>query len=398
MRKDQAFSYYIVYNILYVIKIIGIFKIMQNRFVIDQKFFYGLLSSIQPICSKKTVLDTTSNILFALNGKELILKSTDLEISLQANCSLIENNIIESRQFLVSGKRIFEVVKELEGPISCLLENHQLTLQANDVNFSLNIKETQEFPPFPERIENLLSLDSKLLLSMVESVAFLIPQNNVNQALNGLFFEIAQNALIMTTTDGHCLAQATSPFISNSVMSWLLPRRAIHELKKILETCPDETIFLGTCSNQLVFSGEFFNFFTKLLVDQFPSYSAILDKSAFLPATVDRAKLIKTVKRSTCLLSGNFLATKFAFEPNLLRVSINNKEVGTLDEQIAVNGVKDAIDIRFYSPYLLNGLQALSGSEVTFYLKSSVNPIIFEYSDDKYLMTYLVMPVSPNTL
>lgn len=369
---------------------------MQNRFVVDQKSFFGLLSSIQPICSKKTVLETTNNILFSISGKELILKSTDLEISLQSNCYLLENDIVEPCKFLVSGKKIFEVVKELDGNITCILDNSQITLQANDVNFSLNIKNTEEFPPFPEKIENLMSLDSKLFLSMLESVSFLIPQNNINQALNGLFFEITGNNLIMTTTDGHCLAQSKSEFAGNSNLSWLLPRRAIYELKKILETNPDETIFLGMCSNQLVFSGEFFNFFTKLLADQFPSYSTILNKNEFVPATIDRSRLLKTVKRSTCLLSGNFLATKFMFEQDLLRVSMNNKEIGSLDEQIPVKGVKNNLDIRFYSPYLLNGLQAFTGSDITFYLKSSVNPIIFESATDKYSVTYLVMPVSPS--
>lgn len=367
---------------------------MQSQFTIDQKAFFGLLSSIQPICSKKTVLEATSFIMFEITGKELVLKSTDLELSLQSNCSLTETNIVEQRRFLVPGKRVFEIVKELDGLITCILEDVQLTLQANTVTFSLNIKDIEEFPIFPERIENILSLDGKLLLSMLEAVAFLIPQNNANHALNGLLFEISDFNLVMTATDGHCLAQASSVFSGPDKMNWLMPRRAVYELKKILETCPDETIFLGTCSNQLVFSGEFFNFFTKLLADKFPSYESILDKSFFVPATVDRSKLLKTVKRSTCLLSGNFLATKFSFQPDLLKVSIHNKEVGALDEQLFVSGIKNALDIRFYSPYLLNGLQAFSSSEITFYLRNNSSPIIFESKFDRFLMTYLVMPVS----
>ena len=70
----------------------------------------------------------------------------------------------EHCQFLVSGKRIFEVVKELEGAITFLLSPHQLSLQAGDVHLSLNIKDAQEFPPFPERIENLMHLDAPFFL------------------------------------------------------------------------------------------------------------------------------------------------------------------------------------------------------------------------------------------
>lgn len=373
---------------------------MEKKFIIDQKPLLGLLVAMQPICSKRTALDVTATILFQVSQKELVLKSTDLEISLQSSCALVESTLDTTESFLVSGKRIFEVVKELEGPIIFTLANNQLSLQAGEVNLSLHIKDAQEFPPFPERIENLMHMDAQLLSKMLDSVAFIIPQNNANSALNGLLLEISPEFLTMTTTDGHCLAQicTTRTTLAES-RTWLLPRRAIFELKKLLEGSQDKTLFLGVCGNQLVFSGELFNFFTKLLSDQFPHYKPILDKTSFVPAKVERARFIKTLRRSSSLLSGQFLATKFSFTQDRLRVSMQNKEVGMLDEQLAItNEVNTQVDIRFYAPYLLNGLQAFADSDVQFYLRNSASPIIFETESEiqGYRMTYLVMPVSPN--
>ncbi|MBA3953793.1 DNA polymerase III subunit beta [Candidatus Dependentiae bacterium] len=370
---------------------------MDKKFIVDQKLLLGLLSSMQPICSKRTALDATSSILFQVSHKELVLKSTDLEISLQTSCTLEESNLVESCSFLVSGKRIFEVVKELEGHIDCELTQSQISLRAGAVNLALNIKDAQEFPPFPERIENLMHLDAPLMRTLLDNVAFLIPQNNANPALNGLLLEIGPVGLTMTATDGHCLAQVnTQNTVLQEARHWLLPRRAIFELKKILETSQDATLFLGVCGNQLVFSGELFNFFTKLLADQFPQYRAILDKTAFLPATIERSRFIKTLRRSTCLLSGQFIATKFSFAQEHVRVSLQNKEVGTLDEQLPVQSPHEhGIDIRFYAPYLLSGIQEFSDSDITFYLKNGTSPIIFESHTNEFRMTYLVMPVSP---
>lgn len=370
---------------------------MEKKFIVDQKSLFDILASMQPICSKRTALDSTTAILFQVGQKELVLKSTDLEISLQSSCLLQESDFDEQAAFLVSGKRIFDVVKELEGPITCQLSSHQLSLQATGVHVSLNIKDAQEFPPFPERIENLLSLDAPLLQKMLESVSFLIPQNNANVALNGLLLELSPQELIMTTTDGHCLAQVkTSKTTFEQTKNWLLPRRAIFELKKILETMTDTTLFLGTCGNQLVFSGESFNFFTKVLAEQFPNYRAILSRDAFAPATIDRSNLLKALRRSVCLLSNQFIATRFAFNHNDVQVSLQNKEVGALDEQLSFDGSdKTKLDIRLYTPYLLNGIQAFQDDQLTFYLKSSASPLIFESSNDEFVMTYLVMPVSP---
>lgn len=372
---------------------------MANRFLVNQKELFTILAAMQPICTKRTTLDATSSILFQVGHKELVLKSTDLEISLQASCPILESSMIDTASFLVSGRRMFDLVKELEGTIGCTFENSQLSLTAGTVHLGLNIKDAESFPPFPERIENLMHIDARFLLDMLDKVAFLIPQNNANPSLNGLFLEISSEGLIMTTTDGHCLAQVRTPqFKLDKNHTWLLPRRAVFEIKKILENSEYPTVFVGVCGNQLVFSGESFNFFTKLLTDQFPHYKTILEKNDFKAATLDRSPFIKTLRRSACLLSGQFLATTFGFDQEVLRVSIENKEVGTLKEELPLhdfNGTQ--LDIRFYAPYLLNGLQAFSDEHITFYLKNSTKPIIFQADKPEYHITYLVMPVSPTT-
>ncbi len=369
---------------------------MENSFTIDQKSLSSVLSSMQPICTKRTTIDTTTSILFQANHKELIVKSTDLEISLQYSCAVKDSSIAEGQTFLVSGKRVFDLVKELEGEIKFDLKNNQVSLLSGFAQLSLNIKDSQEFPSFPERIENLMQLDTTLILSMLEKVVFLIPQNNSNPALNGLLFEVSSSEFKMTATDGHCLSQAIST--KHTLLepkTWLLPRRAVYELKKILENVDDQTIFLGTCGNQLVFSGESFNFFTKLLADPFPQYSSILNRSGFDKGTVNRANLIKTLRRSTSLLSGQFIATKFDFDNTKLEVSLMNKEVGAMQEQLSLDEFCDKkLSIRFYAPYLLNGLQAFNDEKINFNLNNGSKPIIFESIEKDINFTYLVMPVS----
>jgi DNA polymerase III sliding clamp (beta) subunit (PCNA family) len=61
---------------------------MEKRFIIEQKELLSILTAMQPICTRRTTLDATSCIMFHIGAKELILKSTDLEISLQASCTI----------------------------------------------------------------------------------------------------------------------------------------------------------------------------------------------------------------------------------------------------------------------------------------------------------------------
>jgi recombinational DNA repair ATPase RecF len=75
---------------------------------------------------------------------------------------------------------------------------------------------------------------------------------------------------------------------------------------------------------------------------------------------------------------------------------LHNKDIGKLQEKLQLKeSVEEGVNIRFYAPYLLTGLQALPGDEVTFWLQSKSRPIIFEAQDNDAHMIYLVMPVSP---
>jgi DNA polymerase-3 subunit beta len=376
---------------------------MKNRFVVEQKSLLSILSSMQPICTKRTTLETTATILFHIDHKELVLKSTDLEISLQASYILQESDISEPRIFLVSGRRLFDLIKELDGDITFIADETSLIVRSGAVNVALHIQDAQDFPPFPERIENVMQLRAPFFLELLTKVSFLIPQNNANSSLNGLLLEISESELKMTASDGHCLAQVqTDAYTLEESCQWLLPRRAVFELKKILESNNDTSIFLGMCGKQLVFSGESFNFFTKLLVNSFPTYSSILDRSEFIPARIDRTHFIKTLRRSSCLLSGQFIATNFSFVQDRLKVSLYNKEVGTLEEEVPLNDFNgEECTIKFYAPYLLSGLQVFPGDDIRFYLQGRAKPIIFDAKgsseDSVYSMFYLVMPVAQNS-
>ena len=368
---------------------------MENTFVMQQRELLEILSSMQPICTRRSTLDVTENILFHINPRELTLKATDLEISLQAT-SPIETSAVESASFLVSGKRIFDLVKEIDGEITFSIEQNQLKLKAGGIDLALNIKDSQDFPPFPERIENLMQMDARFILTLLNKVAFLIPQNNANAALNGLLLEFAGKTMSLVVTDGHCLAKiSTEKYDLGEDKKWLLPKRAIAELKKRLEGTDAENVFLGTCGNQLVFSGANFNFFTKLIADPFPDYEGVLQKDGFLPAKVVKTDFVKTLKRSGCLLAGQFISTEFTFQPGRVDVKLHNKEVGKLEESLNLDAFEGTqVSSRFYSPYLLSGLQVFPDAQVTFHIKNDTRPIIFDTEQDDYHLTYLVMPVS----
>ena len=351
---------------------------------------------------------STENILFEIAPRELIIKATDLEISTQWSL-VIDTDNEETHSFLVSGKRIHDIIKELDGLISFSLDEQNLHIKTeNNVSVILAIKDVSDFPPFPEGIENLMQLEAPDILGCLSKVTFLIPSNHSNPALNGMLLECNDDGLNMIATDGHCLVRVVSKkYKLPHKKSWLLPKRSVVEIKKILEVALQkniqkisDTLFLGTCNGNLVFSGPGFNFFTRLISDPFPQYAPILNNDGFSVATLARDGFLKSMKRAGCLLAGNFIATDFYFdrEEKSLKIKLENKEVGTLEESLLLSDFDgESLATRFYTPYVLNGLQVIGDKKVTCKVKGDKKPLIFEANSDHCDFMYLVMPVSSQT-
>lgn len=372
---------------------------MNSTFSVQHHELFTILAAMLPICTKRTTVDTTATLLMQVRQRELIIKATDLEIALQASCLLEERDggSDESLSFLVSGKRLHDIVKELDGIIHCTITKGLLTLQAGGVTVQLNMGSGDQFPSFPERIENLMHMEADLLVEMLKGTAFVIPQQHASNVLTGLFWELGPSGITLTATDGHCLAQTcTDKYTLSEPRSWLIPRRAILELLKLVELMKEKTIFIGICGKHIVFSGALFNFFTRLLTGTFPQYSSVLQRDQFVPARVERQQLVKTLRRATSLLAGQFIATQFQVEQEQVQVTMHNKDVGNLREFIALSEyVGEGFEIRFYAPYLLHGLNVFGDEYVQLFLKSSKQPLIVAAENPSGVrMTYLVMPVA----
>lgn len=370
------------------------------EFFIDKHVIFATLQSVQPICSKRTALDITANILVQVFPTELVLRATDLEISFQASFA-IDSTLTETFQFSVHARRLMELVKDLDGNLSLSWNGSSLSISSDknpDVGIVLATAPAENFPAFPERIENLIDIDAQFLRSAINQVDPLIPSGNANSALNGLLIEFNQEGLSFVATDGHSLAQLkTEKYTLSDSYEWIIPKKAVGELKKTLDLTNPARIFLGICAGQLVFSGGNFNFFTRLIADKFPNYKPILDHTDFSVGQIDKAALCSTLRRANSLLAGKFISAKFKFEKNFVEINLENKEIGSLKERVPLTNFDSTpITCGFYAPYVLTAIAQISQETVRFLIKQGVSPLFFEFTFNDISAIYLIMPVVNN--
>lgn len=370
------------------------------EFFVEKQALFATLQSVQPICSKRTALEVTASVLMQVSPSELVIRATDLEISFQASFQ-INSSLTESLQFTVHARRLMDLVKDLEGNLSFSWNGSSLSISSDknkDVGITLSTGPTENFPPFPERIENLIDIDAGFLRSSINKVDQIIPSNNANPALNGLLIQFDKTGLCLVATDGHSLARLkTDKYKLAESKEWVIPKKAVSELKKTLDLSSPERIFLGTCSGQLVFSGGNFNFFTRLIADNFPDYKPVLERKGFISGKIDKALLCSTLRRASSLLAGKFISAKFCFNKDHFEIDLDNKEIGSLKERLPVQEFDgDGISSSFYTPYVLTAISQVGKDHAQFMVKEGVAPLFFDFSTDEVDATYLIMPVVNN--
>lgn len=383
---------------------------MKLVFFLDQKALASTLALVQNICSKKTPLEVTTNVLFMVGeSQEVIIRATDLDMSLQFS---LPAKILhcETSSFLVNAKRLYDFVRDLSDLVKFSFDGRSVSInygndEAVDPDFNLNLLtvDPSEFPAFPDRIENVINMDANFLKFALSKTAHLIPQSNPNPAINCLLLDFDTEGLNVVATDGHSLSRVRNTSLSLSEpKSWTLPKKAVAELKKVVESFLDSStsqenseLFLGTCKGQIVFSGPNFNFFTRLVADPFPNYKPLLQFPDYHKGRISLSTLSPILRRVGYLLSGRFLPATFDFKKNHHKISFNNPESGQFSESMSfIPAVEFSLGLKFYSPYLLSACSVFEESDVDFFVKEREKPIFFVQDFKGCDLTYLVMPIT----
>ena len=116
------------------------------KFKISRSDFFRTLSHLQGIVDKKNSLPILANILIEAQDNNLILSSTDMDISLVEQ---IKCNVMENGSTTINSQIIYDIVRKLDdnSDIEIISNNGKLlTLRASGSRFSLACLPKEDFP------------------------------------------------------------------------------------------------------------------------------------------------------------------------------------------------------------------------------------------------------------
>jgi len=356
------------------------------------------LTATQGVVERKTTIPILSNYLFEASADKLSLTATDLDLSLRTSCSA---KVKKEGSCTIPARKLHDYVKLLpDADITIkLLENHWVSIRCGRSNTKMVGMARSNFPTLPVfPAAGVVKIPSQVLRAMIAKTGFAIANEESRYTLNGALMVLKPESITMVATDGHRLAhieRSGEKFDGVSgEMKTLVPKKAMDELKSLLDSTEAETIEFAKDESTLYFRVGPRLLTSRQLTGQFPNYEAVLPKDVTKSVTVQGADLGAAISRVAQFADERSRAVRLKLEKGELKLSASSTETGESEDSIEIAYNGDPLTIGFNAQYLTDFIKATGSGEVKLELKDSQSAGQFRPADaEDYKYRYIVMPM-----
>jgi len=357
------------------------------------------LQLCQGVVERRSTIPILSNVLIKAVNNRIEIAATDLDVTIQTSCAA---NVTKSGGVTIEARRFFDIVRSLpEEEIKLTLqENYSLLVESGTAKFRLLGLPLEDYPTLPTiTTDHSYSTSLAELKAMVEKVIFAITHEETRFQLNGALLKLQGETIEMVATDGHRMALVNYPQRSangkSDGLTVLVPRKALHELMR-LELTDDGKVLLGTSENHLFFESGPRRLIARMIDVNFPNYMEVIARDNDRRVTVDRERLLGTIRRVSLLANERTRAVRFDFAPGKLTVSSTNPELGDARETVPIDYAGNPFYVGLNAAYLADFLSVVETPVVSLELKDENSQCIGRPSpgeDLPYDYLYVVMPM-----
>jgi DNA polymerase-3 subunit beta len=365
---------------------------------IERDNLYKAVSRVQSIVEKRSNMPILSMILLSATGSNIELSATDLEISLQQKLSA---QIIKPGNITISGRKLFEILKESKSPTIHIREkeNNWVFLSDQEARYNLACLPPDEYPVFvePEDV-GTVEIDADVLKEMINKTIYAVTLEEAGFKLSGIYTEKVElegkTFLRMVSTDGHRLSMIDKAIenlenvkINGGVM---IPKKGMAELSKLASE--GGSVHLGFKQNNCVARKEDSIIVIRLLESKFPDYSAVLPKKAKSLVKVKRESLLDGMKKMIILTSESYRGVKITLDKNTIELVSINPDLGDAQESLEVEYKGERLEAGFNARYFIDVLQNMDSETVEMGFIDNSSPCVVRGEEDGGFLG-LVMPM-----
>jgi DNA polymerase III subunit beta len=356
------------------------------------------LTATQGVVERKTTIPILSNYLFEASGDKLSLTATDLDLSLRTACSA---KVKKEGACTIPARKLHDYVKLLpDADITIkLLENHWISIRCGRSNTKMVGMARSNFPSLPVfPTAGGVKIPAQVLRGMIAKTGFAIASEESRYTLNGALMVLKPESITMVATDGHRLShieRSGEKFEGVSgELKTLIPKKAMDELKSLLDSTDAETIDFAKDESTLYFRIGPRLLTSRQLTGQFPNYEAVLPKDNTKSVTLPSDELSAAISRVAQFADERSRAVRLRLEKGELKLSASSTETGESEDSIETSYNGETLTVGFNAQYILDFLKAVGAGDVKLELKDPQSAGQLRPADSEdYKYRYIVMPM-----
>jgi DNA polymerase III subunit beta len=375
-------------------------KLSVSKYEMQEK-----LANIQNIVEKKNTMPVLSHFLLNAGKKGSYITATDIETALREP---IEVSVEKEGKLCIPARKLFEIVRELDGDLSFEVVNDQwLRVRSGASDFKLACLPHTDFPAWPSsmgagEVEEI-TLGAAVLLEAIEKTIYSAGESDTRYTLNGLLFhpKPQNKSLTVVGTDGHRLALIVKPMDSGlkEEKKLIVPRKAVSELRRFLPSRTDEgkdteQVKISFAEKHLLFNVGNIEFLTRLIDGSYPNYENVLPQSNEKRMSIDREMFAKVLRRVSVMSKERASAVRCDLEEDKMTVSSSSPDIGEAKEEVAVDYKYDKLTLGFNARYVLDVIGAMTSGKVVMELQDPLSPVLVkEEGNEEYKCVIMPMRI-----
>ncbi len=357
---------------------------------LKDKLLKAILTA-ERLTSKNISLPILQTIFLELQGDQLIIKSTNLEVGLQITLGV---KSIKPGKICVEAKTLSQLLNNLpkEDKINLKVDETRLIITSKSNKAILKSFPIDDFPLIPRAEGDKHIFNQNSFISGIKSVVYAGSTSNIKPEISSVYLFYDGSDYIFVSTDSFRLAEKKfTDKVNSDFNPIIIPLKSSLEALKVFEDS-SEPLTLQHNNHQLFIFNKEIYFTCQLINGVYPDYRQIIPKQFKTKIVVNKNDLINALKTNN-IFTDRFNQINISFNKNGLELNSKNQDSGENTSYLKATLEGEENESILNSRYLIDGLQSIPQENVFIGLNERNKAVLLKaVGDDSF--TYLIMPVT----
>ncbi|MBQ1397273.1 MAG: DNA polymerase III subunit beta, partial [Clostridia bacterium] len=271
------------------------------KFTCNRELLSDALNKVTRAVSPRSTIAALEGIYFRTEECSLYICGYNLELGISTK---ILANIYEEGSIVLSNKLFCEIVRKMPGDeleITCG-ENFITTIKSSEAEYSIIGISPSDFPELPViEGDRRISVSQGMLKSMIGQTIFAVSDNDTRPTCTGSLFEVSEDKIRIVSVDGFRLAIRTEPITGTVKMSFIVPKRTLEEVSRLLEDDEEKRVEICATRRHIEFVINGCVIISRLIEGEFLDYHNAIPQNTTTEVRVNTRRMIEATERMNLL-------------------------------------------------------------------------------------------------